>query len=124
MQTTDLAVLPVDAVVRARDGRIWQKWGRDTWQPIGRDNPVREHEGVIKHPVTVLHDPDREQYVSVEFSTSNDAFANEDGGLERTAVEKVLRMAADSILAGENESVLRDPNGNIIGTCRVVDVTE
>lgn len=124
MQTTNLAALPVDSVVRARDGRIWQKQGRDTWQPIGLDSPVREHEGIIKQPVTVLHDPDREQYVAVEFDTSNAAFANDDGGLERSTVVQTLHIAAERIYLGANEGALQDPNGNTVGTYRVVDVTE
>lgn len=119
MQTTDLASLPVDAVIRAHDGRVWQKWGRDTWQPIGLDSPVREHEGIIKQPVTVLDDPDREQYIAVEFSTSNAAFAKEDGSLDRMEAASILMQAADNIVARSDGDTLLDVNGNAVGTYRV-----
>lgn len=62
MQTNDLSTLNIDAVIRAHDGSVWQKWGRDTWKPIGLDSPVREHEGIIPLPATILDNPTNDQY--------------------------------------------------------------
>jgi len=56
--TQNLVDLPEGAVIRDRQGRVWEKWGRDTWQPNGLDSPVREFEGIIKMPVQVLYVPE------------------------------------------------------------------
>lgn len=56
--TQNLTDLPEGAVIRDHHGRVWEKWGRDTWQPNGLDSPVREHEGIIKMPVQILYTPE------------------------------------------------------------------
>lgn len=115
---TALHTLPIDTVIRARDGRIWQKWGQDTWQPTGLDNPVREHEGVIKMPVTVLHHPDQPR-VTVDFATSGAAYTREDGSLDHMSAAGTLMQAADRIAAGSTDGTLWDRNGNTVGAYRV-----
>ena len=124
MQNIDLSTYSIGTVIRDNRGRVWEAQGEDTWQTTGTDFAVRGWEPSIIRPVTVLHNPDREQYVAVEFSTSNAAFANDDGGLDRMEAASILMQAADNIVARSDDGTLLDANGNTVGTYRVVDVTE
>lgn len=47
--------IPEGTIIRDAQGRTWEAQGDDYWLPVGSDQGAQGWEGIIRHPITVLH---------------------------------------------------------------------